>query len=116
MPLIRVYTSSAPPAEETRTLLLRLSTTLSRELNKPESYVMTCLVPKLGMTFAGSDTPACFAVIKNIGEFSPELTTRLCGTLTQILTEGLGVPRDRVYLEFQEAKPHLWGFNGETFA
>lgn len=114
---MNIYTSSAPPAEEGASALLRrVSATLARELGKPESYVMTCLVPKTTMTFAGTGAPACYAEVKNIGEFSADLTLRLSKVLGELLSEGLEVPRDRIYIEFQNARPHLWGFDGETFA
>lgn len=115
MPLVNVYTSAAPPAAP-QAFLLRLSVTLSRELGKPEAYVMTCLMPRVAMTFAGTDQPSCYAEIKNIGHFSAEVTARLSRLVSDLLSEGLGVPPNRIYLEFQDAKPELWGFDGETFA
>ncbi len=33
-----------------------------------------------------------------------------------ILSEATGVPSNRTYIEFSDAKPHLWGFDGDTFA
>jgi phenylpyruvate tautomerase len=117
MPLINLYTSAlAPDADAASALLRRLSSTLARELGKPEAYVMTCLVPQARMTFAASEAPACYAELKNIGELSPELTARLSRTLCDLLSEGLLVPKNRIYIEFQSVKPHLWGFDGETFA
>jgi hypothetical protein len=117
MPFINVYTSAAPPAEErANALLLALSKTLATELGKPESYVMTCLVPKTRMTFGGTDAPACYAELKNIGALSPETTSRLSKVLCGLLSKELDVPHSRIYLEFTSNEPHLFGFNGETFA
>jgi phenylpyruvate tautomerase len=79
MPLINVYTSALAPDADA--LLRRLSSTLARELAKPEAYVMTCIVPQARMTFAGSEAPACYAELKNIGELSQDLTARLSRTL-----------------------------------
>lgn len=117
MPLINVYTSAPSPTPDAKAALLRrLSTTLAQSLDKPEAYVMTCLVPQTSMTFAGTDAPACYAELKNIGELSPALTTKLSRSLSDLLAEGLGVPANRIYIEFQSVKAHLWGFDGETFA
>jgi hypothetical protein len=117
MPLINVFTSKTPPApERVDALLLNLSRTLARELGKPESYVMTCLNPPTRMTFGGSDAPACYAEIKNIGELSQDTTARITKTLCQLLSSELDVPQNRIYLEFTCTAPHLFGFNGETFA
>lgn len=117
MPLINVFTSMpAPEADRAEVLLLRLSETLARELKKPESYVMTCLNPGLWMTFGGTTLPACYAEVKNIGHLSADTTARLSKILCTELSEALGVELDRVYIEFTNLEPHLFGFKGETFA
>ena len=117
MPLINVYTSAPAPSAEKRTALLQsLSRTLAQELAKPEAYVMTCLVPQTSMTFAGTEAPACYAEIKNIGTLPEEKTARLSAVLCALLEKELGVPKNRIYLEFNISEPHLFGFNGETFA
>ena len=116
MPLITVQSSAAPPAPEAASALLRrLSTTLAQLLGKPESYVMTSLSPRTTMTFGGSDAPAIYAEVKNVGELAPNLTLELSKTLSAILSEGLGVPKNRIYIELQSVKGHLWGFDGGTF-
>jgi len=116
MPLLKIFTSAEPIPTARRTELLQAaSRLLSRELGKPEAYVMTCLVPQTAMTFAGSETPSAYAEVKNIGIFSPELTARLSRELSVLLSSALGVPSNRIYLEFSEAKAHLWGFDGDTF-
>jgi len=117
MPLINVYTS-APPLPDARAgaLLRSLSKTLATELGKPESYVMTCLVPQTSMTFGGTDAPACYAELKNIGTLSQDTTERLSKILCGLLSKELDVPQSRIYLEFKSVEPHLFGFNGETFA
>ena len=42
------------------------------------------------------------------GDFSRDL----CG----LLSRRLGMPADRIYIEFTDAERHLWGRNGATFA
>jgi len=117
MPLIQVFTSQANvDAARSEALLRELSSTLARELDKPEAYVMTCLVPELRMTFAGTSAPACYARLTNLGEFSEADTARLSALLCRSLSQGLGIPLARIYLEFQNPEPHLWAFDGETFA
>src|SRR6185295_1976875 len=72
MPLINIYTSAEPPpADVTDALLAGLSGALARHFSKPESYVMTCLVPRTQMTFGGTKEPACYAEVKNVGELPP---------------------------------------------
>lgn len=116
MPLLNLYTSAEPPApERAQALLARLSKRLSELLHKPESYVMTCLVPRTQMTFGGTTEPACYAELKSISSMTPELTAKLSAALCAELSEGLGVRSDRIYIEFKGATGHLWGHDGETF-
>lgn len=68
------------------------------------------------MLFGGSPEPCCFAALKSIGTFRPEQTEKLSALLSQRLSEALGVPTTRIYLEFVDAQPHLWGYDGATFA
>jgi phenylpyruvate tautomerase len=116
MPLVRVVTSAEPPAPAAADALLRdLSALLAREIGKPEAYVMTCLEPRAKMTFAGTGEPTCYVEVKNVGTLGPDLTERLSAAITQRLVGGLGVGKDRVYIEFAESRPHHWGYDGGTF-
>ncbi len=118
MPLLNLYTSADVPSEPAKIdgLLKDLSSRMARHLNKPESYVMTCLLPRTRMTFGGTTAPACFVEIKNIGALSPELTEKMSRDVCTVLEAALAVPADRIYIEFFEAKAHLWGHDGGTFA
>lgn len=116
MPLIQVFTSVDVPPDRVSALLGALSITLATHLAKPERYVMTRLAPPAPMTFGGSDAPACYAEVKNIGTMTPEQTEKLSAAISAQLGAALGVPADRTYIEFSDAKPHLWGYDGSTFA
>ena len=115
MPMLRIVTSAEVPATADA-LLRELSVLLARELGKPESYVMTCLEPRARMTFAGTGEPSCYVEIKNVGTFKPDLTSRLSAVVADRVAGGFGVARDRIYIEFADARPHMWGHNGGTFA
>jgi phenylpyruvate tautomerase PptA (4-oxalocrotonate tautomerase family) len=120
MPLIRIVPSTGIVAEArpagTDALLRELSALLARELRKPESYVMTCLESPARMTFGGTDAPTCYVEIKNVGTLTPETTARLSATVTERLSSAFGVSGDRIYIEFADARPHMWGHDGATFA
>ena len=116
MPLVRIVTSSATASGKTDALLQELSRLLAKELGKPEGYVMTCLdPPPARMTFGGTFDPACYVEVKNVGAFGPDLTNRMSAALTDRLAAALGVPRERIYIEFADARPHMWGYDGGTF-
>jgi phenylpyruvate tautomerase PptA (4-oxalocrotonate tautomerase family) len=117
MPLLQIQTSSkVNTAVDPAGLLKTLSTELAELLGKPESYVMVSFENDATILFGGSTEPACFAALKNIGTFTPELTERLSARLTKHLAAALGIAPGRVYIEFIDAKPHLWGHDGTTFA
>lgn len=116
MPLLQIQSSNASRASVTPSLLESLSAEIARELGKPESYVMVSISPITQMLFGGTSEPACFAALKNIGSFTPELTERLSALLCRRLSDALGVPQNRIYIEFVEARGHLWGHDGGTFA
>jgi len=116
MPLINVYSSApSPDATAVRQLLSNLSSLLAREIGKPESYVMTNLVPRTEMTFGGTFEPVCYAEVKNVGKFKPDQTKRISSKVSELLTNALGVPASRIYIEFADATGYLWGFDGGTF-
>lgn len=117
MPLIRIVTSVAATAQGPTDALLRdLSALLARELGKPESYVMTCLEPAARMTFGGTDGPTCYVEVKNVGTLAPATTARLSAAVTERLAAALGIVPERIYIEFSDARPHMWGHAGDTFA
>jgi hypothetical protein len=117
LPLVQVFTNlPAPSQDEGRALLGELSRLLAVRFDKPERWVMTCLVPGQAMTFGGTAAPTAFVAVKNIGTMQPEDTARLSRELCERLEKGLGVPPDRVYIQFTDAVDHLWGWNGGTFA
>ncbi len=116
MPLIEVRTSAAAPQGAAGgSLMGDLSRLLAKRFGKPERWVMTGLQANLTMTFGGSTAPAAYVEVKNVGKMSPDDTTTLSGEICERLAAGLGVPRDRIYIEFADAAGYLWGWNGETF-
>jgi len=116
MPLIKVQTSVALPAPTAVEGLLKiLSAKLATHLGKPESYVMTAFEPEVAMTFAGTVEPVCYIEVKSIGNMSPAQTKAMSQDFCQVVNEKLGVPINRIYIEFADAKASLWGWNGSTF-
>lgn len=116
MPLIKVQTSmSAPEQDAVAAMLKQLSARLAKHLGKPESYVMTAFEPNIAMTFAGTTDPACFIEIKSVGAMSSTQTRTMSQDFCQQIREALGIPENRTYIEFADAKGAMWGWNGSTF-
>lgn len=116
MPLIKVQTSvSAPEKSDVEAMLKQLSASLAKHLGKPESYVMTAFEPDVAMTFAGTTDPVCYIEIKSVGTMNPTQTKAMSQDFCQKVNQALGVPTNRTYIEFADAKGAMWGWNGSTF-
>lgn len=116
MPLIKVQSSvDAPEPTAVEGLLKTLSAKLAQHVGKPESYVMTAFEPNVAMTFGGTIEPTCYMEVKNIGSMNPAQTKAMSQDFSQVISDKLGVPINRIYIEFTDAKGALWGWNGSTF-
>ncbi|HEY2899448.1 MAG TPA: phenylpyruvate tautomerase MIF-related protein [Polyangia bacterium] len=117
MPLIQIFTSASEPTSDAKAALLNdLSRLLAETFQKPERWSMTCLVPDLSMTFAGQTTPCAFVAIRNVGKMTPAQTEKMSAAICRLLSPALGLPADRLYIEFGDVDAYLWGWNGSTFA
>jgi hypothetical protein len=45
----------------------------------------------------------------------PEQTKAMSQDFCHTISQDLGVPGDRIYIEFADAERHLWGWKGTTF-
>ncbi|MBF2001567.1 MAG: hypothetical protein IGS50_07750 [Synechococcales cyanobacterium C42_A2020_086] len=116
MPLIKVQSSvSTPDADAVEALLKQLSASLAKHTGKPESYVMTAFEAAVPMTFAGTTEPACYIEIKSVGTMTPAQTKAMSQDFCQQVQQALNVPPNRTYIEFNDAKGYLWGWNSSTF-
>lgn len=117
MPLIKVQSSvTTLPQTAVEDLLKSLSAKLAKHLGKPESYVMTAFEPGVAMSFAGTcDEPVCYVEVKSIGQMKPDQTKSMSQDFCQQIQAKLGVPLNRIYIEFADAEGAMWGWNGSTF-
>ncbi|MEO0708795.1 MAG: phenylpyruvate tautomerase MIF-related protein, partial [Cyanobacteria bacterium J06649_5] len=108
MPLIKVQTSVDTPAKSTvEDLLMQLSSSLSKHLGKPESYVMTAFEPGTPMTFGGTTDPTCYIQIKSVGQMGDK-TQSMSQDFCAKVQAALGVPPNRTYIEFADSKGAMW--------
>lgn len=115
MPLLSVTTNQPSADNALPQALKALSALVAQTLGKPEAYVMLSYQHNPSMLFAGSDAPLAYLELKSIGLPSNQ-TQALSAALTEAIQTHLGIPADRVYIEFSNAERHLWGWNGSTFA
>jgi phenylpyruvate tautomerase len=114
MPCLKIQTNAPMDAMTGRKLIGAASQLLAAQLGKPERYVMVILEPVTQMLFAGDDAPLAYLELKSIGlpkQLTADLSKSLCGLLHHIMN----IPNNRIYIEFSDVEPGMWGWNGETF-
>lgn len=72
--------------------------------------------PEVKMSFAGTFEPVCYIEIKSIGNMNPSQTQTMSQDFCQQIEDKLGVPKNRIYIEFADVQRAMWGWNGSTFA
>ena len=114
MPYIKIQTNRELKDDVKQEILKKTSLLVSKNLGKPENYVMVRIDPAQPMMFAGSTTPCAYLELKSIG--LPESKTEtLSKVLCQLVLDELKIPTERIYIEFTDAKDSMWGWNSGTF-
>lgn len=114
MPLLRLETTVVLNDDKRKALLAALSKILAETTGKPEDYVMIT-VNQATMLMAGKPGDAAFVDIRGIGGLSGDVNRRLSQKLCRLVNESLGMPQNRIYLNFTEIAASNWGWQGNTF-
>ena len=109
MPYINVSTSAK--VEDKGKLLEELSILISSLTKKSRSFVMTKIDDNCQMYF-DDERPSCFLEIKSIGSLNP---SEMAKSISDFVYEKMGIPRDRIYISFEDVPASLWAWNGRTF-
>ncbi|MCL5097319.1 MAG: phenylpyruvate tautomerase MIF-related protein [Candidatus Omnitrophica bacterium] len=115
MPLLKLYLPAMPAEEKGRELLAALSAIVTECTGKPEQYVMTTLHPG-SLMMSGQPGAAALAEIRSIGGLTPDVNRQISRKVCHLLEQSLGIPPNRVYLNFKELRAGDWGWNSNTFA
>jgi phenylpyruvate tautomerase len=114
MPLLKLETTVVLTDDKRKALLPALSKILAETTGKPEDYVMITL-SQSAILMSGKTGDAAFVDIRGIGGLSDDVNRRLSQKVCRLLNESLGVPQDRIYLNFTELEASNWGWKGNTF-
>ncbi len=95
-------------------LLASLSKFVAGTIGKPEQYVMVVVSPA-AILMSGKPGDTAFVDIRSIGGLNDEVNRQISQKVGSLLKESLGVPPDRVYLNFTDVAAANWGWNGSTF-
>jgi phenylpyruvate tautomerase PptA (4-oxalocrotonate tautomerase family) len=114
MPLLKLETTMSLPEDKQKSLVADLGKIVAATIGKPEQYVMVTL-GQAAMRMSGQDGPAAFVDIRSIGGLGGGVNQKLSRQICQLLTESIGIPPGRIYLNFTEVEAGNWGWNGSTF-
>ena len=109
MPYINVSTSAK--VDDKKKILEEISILISSLTNKPKRFVMAKLNDNCEMYF-DDDLPSCFLEIKSIGSLIPSKMTK---PISDFVYEKMGIPKDKIYISFEDVPASLWAWNGRTF-
>ena len=109
MPYINISTSSK--VEDKEKLLEEISLLISSLTNKSKRFVMAKLNDNCEMYFNDRD-PCCFLEIKSIGSLNP---SDMAKPISEFVKERMGIPIEKIYINFADVPASLWAWNGRTF-
>ncbi len=114
MPLLKLETTVALSDDKRKSLLASLSKIVAETIGKPEQYVMVTISPA-AMLMSGKPGDAAFVDVRSIGGLSGGVNRQLAQKVCRLLGESLGLPQDRIYLNFTDIEAGNWGWKGNTF-
>ncbi|MDI6798157.1 MAG: phenylpyruvate tautomerase MIF-related protein [Desulfatibacillaceae bacterium] len=115
MPLFKIETNKALGKEEEKTFCLEASRFAAKLLQKSEQVVMVCVETGKTMSFAADEKPTALATIKSVG--LPQASCpRYAKEISAFVEEQLAISPARVFVDFFDINPALFGWNGKTLA
>jgi phenylpyruvate tautomerase PptA (4-oxalocrotonate tautomerase family) len=91
-----------------------LSKTVAETIGKPEQYVMVS-ASQAAMQMSGNPGDAAFVDVRSIGGLTHDVNRKLSQKVCKLLNDSIGVPPNRIYLNFSDVEASHWGWNGSTF-
>lgn len=114
MPFINTKVSVRMTHEQEIKVKERLGKAIACIPGKSESWLMCQFQDECRLYFKGDNTkPTAFVEVKIYGDASDSAYDALTGEITRILGEELGIPADRVYVQYEPCAH--WGWNGSNF-
>lgn len=114
MPYISIETNQSIDETVADKFASKVSAFASEIIGKPEQWVMVAIKPGTMMVYNGSHDPVAFVELKSIG-LPEEKCTDFSRQICDFLSTELGIPPERVYIEFKDLQRALFGWNGKTF-
>ena len=113
MPLISVTTNQKVDKKTADNLKAACGTAITILPGKTERWLMVEIEGEKSLYFAGTDEPCAIASVEILGKAAPAVYETMTAAMCDILSAALNVPKDRVYVKYEEIS--TWGWNGTNF-
>jgi phenylpyruvate tautomerase len=70
---------------------------------------------QVAIQMSGSPGDAAFVDVRSLGGLTDDVNRKLSQKVSQLLHDSLGIPPNRIYLNFTDFQASHWGWNGSTF-
>ena len=108
MPLLKLETTVVLSDDKKSSLLAALSKMVAETIGKPEEYVMIVMRPA-EMLMSGKPGETAFVDVRSIGGLNGDVCRKLSQKICDLLNASLGVPKNRIYLNFTERRGQQLG-------
>ena len=114
MPFIDSKVSVSMTQEKKDKVKERLGEIISIIPGKSENWLMVGFEDSYDLYFRGNqDGESAFIEVKVYGSVSASAFDKMTEAVCQIYNEELGIPKDRIYVKYEEVTH--WGWNGANF-
>ncbi len=114
MPYFKIETNREVDDVARETFLSGASRFAAELLGKPEESVMVALLPMTSMRFQANENHAAYVEFKSIG-LSRDQCPAYSKAIGEYLESALGIAPQRIYIEFTDIDPGMFGWNKSTF-
>lgn len=114
MPFINSKVSVKMSQEKKERVKARLGEAITLIPGKSENWLMVGFDDAYDLYFQGNqDSPTAFVEVKVYGGASRSVFSQLTGAICDIFEEELNIPKNRIYVKYEEVEN--WGWNGSNF-
>lgn len=114
MPFINTTVTCRIDDSKRETLKTLLGEAIALIPGKSEKFLMLAFSDSTKMYFSGNDSSdTAFIEVKVFGTVKKEDYDALTARLTEIYNSVLSIPKDRIYIKYEEC--FNWGWNGANF-
>ncbi|KPP61496.1 macrophage migration inhibitory factor-like, partial [Scleropages formosus] len=114
MPMFVVETNVAKDAVPDA-LLSEATQDLAKAMGKPAQYIAVRISADQKVFFGGTPDPCALCSLQSIGKISGAQNKQYSKLLCGLLNKHLGIPADRIYINFCDMPAENVGWNSTTF-